>query len=495
MAIVCTCSSCGKCYSFEAALAGKSVKCKHCTAVIAIPATGVPLSSVAEHEHSRSDDRFEQRPAPVKPAARARSAEYEDDQPPPPRMGYRPGSARPKAKKASASRLSPVIKIGLSLIGGLLVFGGAVIIYFGITTGHPEMVWIGMAELATGVFGGLAAVCNVKLMFMGYAAGYDGLPLFTPFRNLVWVLKNLRETGPLLLGNLTGILGLVVVWAITIPYIKAIKAPKQGAAAPAQRAQIARIEGAIRDATENKIVAAGKPLPVDNTAQAGSGRKADPEKSSSKEAEKSPEGGSASKTGSASKSDRVKKALADLKSVDAGTRSEAVEKLRGTAPVDDLRETVRDGLLPLLDDQDGFLVIEVARAMAKWLTPETVPALFGKLSDSRHGVRWEVIKILGELGDARAAGPIAERLKEDDIAADPALRRLGPAAEPALIEILKSPDPILRMKACRILRVVGGKDTLTFMKSAKADPDLGVRTEAQLTMKTIFARVGSSAKK
>jgi HEAT repeat protein len=110
-------------------------------------------------------------------------------------------------------------------------------------------------------------------------------------------------------------------------------------------------------------------------------------------------------------------------------------------------------------------------------------------------VRWEVIKILGELGDARAAGPIAERLKEDDIVADPALRRLGPAAEPALIELLKSPEAILRMKACRILRVVGGKDTLEFMKSAKADPDLGVRNEAALTMKTIFARIGSSAKK
>ncbi len=368
-------------------------------------------------------------------------------------------------------------------------------IYIGITLGHPEAVWIGMAALATCVFGGLAAVCNIKLMVMGYAAGYDGLPLYTPFRNLVWILRNLRETGPLLLGNLTGILGLVVVSAITIPYVKAIKDPKQGAAAPPQQIQNAGVEAAIRDATGNKIVATTKPLTVDNTAQVGPGRNADPEKSSSKEAEKSPEGGTASKTGSLSKSDRVEKALADLKSPDSGTRSEAVKKLRRLAPVDELCDTVRDGLSPLLDDQDGFLVIEVARAMAKWLTPDTVPALIGKLSDSRHGVRWEVIKILGELGDARAAGPIAGRLKEDDIAADPALRRLGPAAEPALIEVLKSPDPILRMKSCRILRVVGGKDTLTFMKSAKADPDLGVRSEAQLTMKTIFARVGSTAKK
>ncbi len=402
-------------------------------------------------------------------------------------------------KSASASKLSPITIIARMLLGGLLALGGAGNMYIGFSTGHRELVWFGLAMLSTCVFGGIAAVCNVKLMLMGYAAGYDGLPMFTPFRNLIWVLRNLRETGPFLLGNLTGLLGLVVVWAITIPYVKAIKSPKPRAeaAAPAQHLQIPGVEAAIRDVPENKIVATAKPLTGDNTDELKSGKPAEPGKSISisKEAGKAPEGGSAPKTGSASKSDRVKKAVADLKSGDAGTRSEAVGKLRRMAPVDELRETVRDGLLPLLDDQDGFFVIEVARAMANWLTPDTVPALIGKLSDSRHGVRWEVIKILGELGDARAAEPIAERLKEDDIAADPALRRLGSAAEPALIELLKSPEAILRMKACRILRAVGGKDTLTFMKSAKADPDLGVRNEAALTMKTIVARIGSSAKK
>ena len=117
--------------------------------------------------------------------------------------------------------------------------------------------------------------------------------------------------------------------------------------------------------------------------------------------------------------------------------------------------------------------------MAKWATPETVPALIPKVRDSRFGVRWEVIKLLGELGDARAAGAIAERLKQDDIAAEPALRKLAAAAEPALIEVLKGPDPDLRLRACRLLRVVGGEDTLTFMKSARADPDEGVQREAE----------------
>ncbi len=48
MGIVCTCSSCGKCYAFEEKLAGKRVKCKNCAAVMAMP--GGAGSTAAGHE-------------------------------------------------------------------------------------------------------------------------------------------------------------------------------------------------------------------------------------------------------------------------------------------------------------------------------------------------------------------------------------------------------------------------------------------------------------
>ncbi len=59
MAIVCTCSSCGKHYAFEEKLAGKGVKCKNCAAVIAIPSAPVPLPSASKHDRPRSGDRFD----------------------------------------------------------------------------------------------------------------------------------------------------------------------------------------------------------------------------------------------------------------------------------------------------------------------------------------------------------------------------------------------------------------------------------------------------
>ncbi|MGC8640120.1 MAG: HEAT repeat domain-containing protein, partial [Isosphaeraceae bacterium] len=95
--------------------------------------------------------------------------------------------------------------------------------------------------------------------------------------------------------------------------------------------------------------------------------------------------------------------------------------------------------------------------MARWRTEETVPALIKKLDDSRHGVRWKAAEILGKIGDARAAGPLAEHLKQDSIATDEALRKLGPAAEPALIALLQNPDADLRRQACDFCATWAGR--------------------------------------
>jgi HEAT repeats len=494
MAIVFTCSGCGNRFSVDEMLAGKKIKCNDCAQVTAVPAAQVQRHSAPKHNPPRYDDFVDEPAAPLKRAVQARSAESEADPPPPRRVGYRPASALRKSKNASASSLSVVIKIGLMLIGGLLAIGASGLLFVGITSGHAELIWFAIALLSTCVFGGIAAVCNLKLMFMGAASEYGGLPWYTPFRSLIWVLSNLSDTGPLLLGNLAGIAGLVIVWALTIPYVKTMKDPKHVAAAPAKSGQAGAFQMTIDGPDGRQIFVTATPATAAEIAEFNARNGPGPENPSQKTSDNAPEGDSASKVVSASKPDALRNALADLKSSVSAKPREAVAKLRRIRTVEDQCDAVRQALKPLLDDEDGFFVIDVARVMAKWLTPETVPTLIPKLSDSRNGVRWEVIKILGELGDARAARAIAERLKEDGIAADSALRRLGSAAEPALIELLKNPDPDFRRKACQILRLVGGKDTLAFMKSAKADPDAGVRMEAQITMKMIHDRLSLPAK-
>jgi hypothetical protein len=188
--------------------------------------------------------------------------------------------------------------------------------------------------------------------------------------------------------------------------------------------------------------------------------------------------------------DPVTRAIIGLRSSDNGKRKQAIQQLAKLTPTDDRRDEVQVALRPLLDHEDGFLVEDVITAMAAWRTLETVPALILKTTDSRFNVRWHAIETLGRLKDPRAAEAIANRLKEDGLKSEPALREMGPAAEPVVLALLRNPDPEIRRKACNILQEIGGKETLTFMTSARPDPDFGVRVAAQAAITAIGSRVG-----
>ena len=188
--------------------------------------------------------------------------------------------------------------------------------------------------------------------------------------------------------------------------------------------------------------------------------------------------------------DAITRALFGLKSSNNDKQKQAVQQLARMTPRNERRDEVQEGLRPLLDHHDTFLVHDVIKTMASWLTPETVPALIPKTTDHRFDVRWLALETLGKLRDPRAAEAIAARLKDDGIKSEPALRELGPAAEPAVIALLRSPDADVRRKACTVLKDIGGRETLTFMSKARPDPDTGVRMAAQEAMAAIAGRVG-----
>jgi hypothetical protein len=191
--------------------------------------------------------------------------------------------------------------------------------------------------------------------------------------------------------------------------------------------------------------------------------------------------------------DAVTRSLIQLKSSDLGRKKEAVQRLERTTP-DGRVDQVVPALLPLLDHDDGFLVSDAIKALAVWQTPEAIPALIARTRDNRFFVRGEAIKALGKYRDARAAEAIAARLKEDGFAAEPALKEMGPVAEPAVIGLLRSPDPDLRRRACEVLKQIGGQEALRAMQALPPDPDLGVRMAAQESGKQIEARVGPPPK-
>jgi hypothetical protein len=188
--------------------------------------------------------------------------------------------------------------------------------------------------------------------------------------------------------------------------------------------------------------------------------------------------------------DDLTRALFALRSSRPGGRNEGVAALARMTPGDDRRDEVHTQLAALLADGDGFFVNGVMHAMVRWRTDETASALIKVLDRPEFGVRWEAEELLGKLGDPRAAGPLAARLKEDGLKVEPALRALGPAAEPALIALLRDPDPQVRAKSCRLLKDVGGKDALETMTTLPSDPDFGVQVAAREAMQAIRGRVG-----
>ena len=98
--------------------------------------------------------------------------------------------------------------------------------------------------------------------------------------------------------------------------------------------------------------------------------------------------------------DAITKSLIQLKSHDKGKQKEAIQRLERTAP-DEREDEVVAALLPLLEDDDGFLVNDVIKALEVWQTPEVVPALIQRTKDNRFFVRHEAIKALGKSKDVR----------------------------------------------------------------------------------------------
>jgi predicted Zn finger-like uncharacterized protein len=187
--------------------------------------------------------------------------------------------------------------------------------------------------------------------------------------------------------------------------------------------------------------------------------------------------------------DAVTKSLIQLKSHNKEQRKEALRRLRRTTP-NERQEEVVDALVPLLDDDDTFVIDEVLQAMDTWQSPKAVPALIHRTKDDRIFVRRRAIKTLGRYKDPRAIDPIADCLKEDGFEAKDALIEMGPMVEPAMIDRLRHQDRRIRKLACEVLMYVGGHDTLKAMQTIPPDADLGVQNDARRAIKQIVSRVG-----
>jgi HEAT repeats len=187
--------------------------------------------------------------------------------------------------------------------------------------------------------------------------------------------------------------------------------------------------------------------------------------------------------------DAVTRSLIQLKADASHTKKDGLNRLMRTQPDERLAEVVQ-AILPLLEDDDGFLVSDAVKTLVIWKSPEAVPALAKLTNDNRFNVRHEAIKALGKIKDPRGVEPVVQRIKEDGFQAEDALKEMGSIAEAALIERLTNPDSGVRRRVCEILKEIGGKQALLAMAALPADPDLGVRMAAKDAMSSITLRVG-----
>lgn len=187
--------------------------------------------------------------------------------------------------------------------------------------------------------------------------------------------------------------------------------------------------------------------------------------------------------------DDVTKALLQIGSPEVFQRGDGVRTLLNTPP-NDRRDEVVATVVPLLGNPDGFYVIELMKVLERWNTPQAIEGIVSQTRNSQFNVRWAALETLGRIKEPSTIEAIVACLKEDGFKARPALQEFGPAAEPALINALSSPEPEVRKAACELLRDHGGKATLEAMRSLPADNDPFVRGAANDAMKSIIDRVG-----
>ncbi|MFO0951297.1 MAG: HEAT repeat domain-containing protein [Isosphaeraceae bacterium] len=158
--------------------------------------------------------------------------------------------------------------------------------------------------------------------------------------------------------------------------------------------------------------------------------------------------------------DPLSSAMFDLSSPAQNKRRQGLSVIVNRPPDAARRAEVAKALESLLEDNDGFIRADAAKALGRWGGPENTPALVEALNDTAFNVVWAALDALAERKDPASAEAIAARLAtpRDRGKAVEALKAIGPPAEKAVLTALSSSDWVTRMEVCKILQVIGTQD-------------------------------------
>jgi HEAT repeat protein len=188
------------------------------------------------------------------------------------------------------------------------------------------------------------------------------------------------------------------------------------------------------------------------------------------------------------------KLIEDVNGFDTNKRRAACESLQSMQPAEDRREEVALALNKALEDSNPLTRRAAVRALGAWATKENVPGLITLLEDRDSFVRTAVFETLAKLKDERSIDPIAKRLENifDRPQASKALQEMGPLAEATVLLGLRSRDPQTRQEVCRILKVIGTKESVAtlnqFVVAANRSGDRATAALADEAVKAINER-------
>jgi hypothetical protein len=188
--------------------------------------------------------------------------------------------------------------------------------------------------------------------------------------------------------------------------------------------------------------------------------------------------------------EEAQKLAEDLKSDNATTRNQAISKLN-SAELTECPPALLETMLQLVTDSESMVQSAAAKIIADHGTDAQVPALLKLLKSGDTSTRWAAIRGLGRLKDNRAAEPLAAMIatgNSDQHQAVEALGKLGPAAEDAVLPLLKEKHIETRRYACNALKQIGTNKSLEALRELVLHPDQSLSSAASEAARAIVAR-------
>lgn len=162
----------------------------------------------------------------------------------------------------------------------------------------------------------------------------------------------------------------------------------------------------------------------------------------------------------------------------------------GRATPGERRTEIAQAVEPLLQHDEWTVRQQAAAVLTTWGVPQNTTALIAALSDDNFVVRRDAIKALAKLPSKQAAEAIVSVYGKDAHDAKAALIAIGPAAEGAVLTLIKHKHWIYRGDACEILGKIGSEASLADLRSAQKETNGLVKHRARDAVAAIEARDG-----